>query len=297
MSYYGIESDNALNHFVVVGCEDNTSVQIGSDPELTLNTVETYLWEDRESFTGTRLISNKPLAVFVGARCTFVPKGKGNCDHLYEQIPPTAAWGTNFLTASLATITSRELYRVIASTSVTINCTTFSAAVIYNLPMPGSLREFNTSSGSFCSITSNKPILVMEFSLGNRVNNDVGNPFMMMIVPVEQYLSTYVFTVSSDFSVNYITLYATPENFEPQNIFLNDSSLEDSIWVTVYCSDSDICGYITYSSLDPGDHTLHHTSDSSVVSLSVYGFDDDNSYGYPGGLAVAPVQSKSLVLR
>ena len=55
-----------------------------------------------------------------------------------------------------------------------------------------------------------------------------------------------------------------------------------------------LCGYITYSSLDPGNHTLHHTGDSSVVGLSVYGFDDDNSYGYPKGMSFA--QSKFFVL-
>ena len=155
VSYYGIESDNALNHFVIVGSEDNTSVQIGSNPELTLHTMETYLWEDTDSFTGTRIISNKPLAVFVGARCTFVPKGTGNCDHLYEQIPPTAAWGTNFLTASLATRTSEDLYRVLASqnsSSVTVNCTTFRETTTYDLHMPGFWREINTTSDSFCSI-------------------------------------------------------------------------------------------------------------------------------------------------
>ena len=77
-------------------------MQIGSDPELMLNGMETYLWEDRESFTGTRIISTKPIAVFAGARCTYVPAGRGYCDHLFEQIPPTATWGKNFLTASLA---------------------------------------------------------------------------------------------------------------------------------------------------------------------------------------------------
>ena len=56
---------------MIVGCEDNTHLQIGEN-STELNRMETYFWES-DAFVGTRVVSNKPLAVFVGNPCTFVP--------------------------------------------------------------------------------------------------------------------------------------------------------------------------------------------------------------------------------
>ena len=55
----------------------------------------------------------------------------------------------------------------------------------YNLEVPGAWQEFSTPENSFCSMSSNKPLLVMQFGLGT--TDGVGDPFMMMITPVEQY--------------------------------------------------------------------------------------------------------------
>ena len=137
----------------------------------------------------------------------------------------------------------------------------------------------------------------MQFSQGENVDDLTGDPFMMMIAPVEQYLSNYVFNVVPEFSINYVTIYATPDNFEHQNIFIDDFSLGNrNSWVAVYCSQTEICGYITYWPLQPGHHTLYHTSNfSSYVGMSAYGFDDRNSYGHPGGLKFNQVECKVFV--
>lgn len=71
LSYYGAPT-NRLNHLVIVGCEDDTEVQFGSDAVVKLNTMETYLWES-SNVAGTRIISRKPIAVFVGMFLVHVP--------------------------------------------------------------------------------------------------------------------------------------------------------------------------------------------------------------------------------
>ena len=58
---------------------------------------------------------------------------------------------------------------------------------------------------SYCSITSDKPLLVMQFAVGYE-SDDVGDTFMMMITPVEQYGKQYVLNALQEFSENFITI-------------------------------------------------------------------------------------------
>ena len=285
--YYGLAyaSDiSLLSHFVIVGCENNTVLQIGSEI-VDLNKMETYFWES-DSFTGTRFTSNRPLAVFVGNPCSFVPRDDGYCDHLTEQVPPTALWGKRFMSASFAGRASGELYRILASkasTSVTVNCNRINNT-IYTLAQAGSWIEFSTPTMSYCSITSDKPILVMQFTLGASLDG-IGDPSMIMVPPIKQYKQSYAFNVLPGFLNNSISIFVTPEHYQPQNIFVDNTTLGNSAWNTVYCSRVKICGYVAYANVTPGVHQLHHTDALSRVGLLVYGFDKWRSYGYPGGLS------------
>ena len=290
--YYGLTYDgSSLSHFVVVGCEDNTVVQIGSET-IELNSMETYLWESN-SVTGIRVLSNRPLVLYAGHRCTTVPSSSTACDHLTEQVPPTAIWGTTFITASLAGRASGDLYRILASqnsTSFRVNCSNFDEELTYNLTTSGAWQEISTPANTFCSISSNNPLLVMQFGLGNSHDN-IGDPFAMLITPIEQYSNNYVFNVLPEFSTNYITIYTSPEHFQPQSIFVDDFNLENATWTAVYCSNA-ICGYITNVTLIAGEHQLYHADVASSIGVSAYGFNAFNSYGYPGGLQLEPVQCK-----
>ena len=294
--YYGVSysgGGHGLSHFVIVGCEDRTVFQIGSET-IELNKMETYFWESN-TVTGTRIVSDKPLVVYVGHRCTDIPGSSSACDHITEQVPPTAIWGTNFMSASYAGRNSGDLYRILASQDETIvNFTCTSSNTQIGLSTAGSWYEFTTPDDSFCYISSDKPLLVMQFGLGN-AHDGIGDPFMMMITPVEQYSNNYVFNVLPEFATNYITIYVTPDDYQPQNIFVDDASLENSTWTTINCYNSDVCGYITFVTLTPGEHTLYHSDVSSSVGVSAYGFNSYNSYGYPGGLQLEPVQRKSLL--
>ena len=290
--YYAISytdgASDRLSHILIVSCEDNTMVQIGS-AVVHLNRMQTFFFEDMNDITGTKVVSNRPIVFYPGNRCTNIPTTVQFCDHITEQVPPTAIWGSQFISASFNGRSSGEIYRVLASedsTTVVVICSTFSQLQTYDLSSAGSWQEFSTSAMSFCSIDSNKPLLVMQFSLGNDYDN-IGDPFMMMVTPTEQFSNNYVFNVLPEFSTNYITVAVTPDDFEPRNIHVDDGDLENAVWNTVYCSDTTVCGYVTYVTLNPGEHQLYHSDVSAHIGVSAYGF---NSYGYPGGLELVPVQ-------
>ena len=285
--YYGLTyHDTVYSGFlIIVGCEDSTLVTDGSVTTV-LNKMETLYLKDEVDLSGTKFTSNKPVSFFSGHTCTFVPKGLRYCDHLIEQIPPTAVWGTHFLSASYFTRSSGELYRILTagnSTTVTVNCNTFSQPQTFSLASAGNWTEFMTNDSSFCSIESNNPLLVMEFSLGGLVDRVHGDPFMMMIPSVDQYTNDYVFHSPSEFS-NYITILVTPQYYQPDQVLVDGVSQENANWTPVPCANGSVCGYCGYVTLEPGDHHVWHSDPCAKISVLMYGFVSAASYGQPAGV-------------
>ena len=282
---------------LIVGCEDNTLVTTPSNT-ITLNRLETYLIQSSDS-TGMRVTSTKPVSFFSNQQCTDIPTNIRACDHLTEQIPPTFTWGTSFYAASLLGRSSGELFRIIAaenSTTVRVNCTTFIQVQVYNFSVAGNWQEFQIRPLSFCNIESSAPILVTQFALGYDSDHITGDPFMMMIPPVEQYSNNYVLNALSNFSTNCITIYVAAKYYQPNRIFVDDTSQVSSLWTSVYCSNNLLCGYITRVNLTAGEHRLHHQDPHASIGVSAYGFSYATSYGYPGGLKLTSFQCKFLQL-
>ena len=294
--YYGMTypSPNWPSHILLVGCEDNTVVTTPSTT-FTLNRLETYLLPSSNS-TGMRITSTNPVSFFSNQECTNIPVGVGACDHLTEQIPSTSTWGNSFFAASLLGRTSGEIFRVLTSrdsTTVTVNCTTFTQVQNYTLSTAGTWQEFMIRPLSFCNIESTAPVLLVQFGLGNGIDM-VGDPFMSMIPPVEQYSNRYVLNVLPEFSTNYITIYVATKYYQPDRIFVDGLSQEGTIWTVVYCSNRRLCGYIARVPLTPGEHRLLHRDSNARIGVSAYGFNHANSYGYTGGLELTPVQCKFI---
>ena len=286
--YYGITYPDRRtiysSEILVVGCENNTVVTTPSGT-IVLNQFETYIINSSDT-TGMRITSTKPVALFSNQNCVDIPSSSGSCDHLTEQIPPTSTWGSSFFVASLMSTTSGDIIRIIAaknSTTINVNCTTFTQVRVYSLLDAGKWRELMIPPHSFCNIKSSAPIFIAQFAVGPTTLTE-SDPFMMMIPPVERYSNNYVFNSISGYT-NYITLYVASKYYQPGRIFIDATNQINSEWTTLYCfNSSDICGYIARLNLSAGDHTLFHQDTSVSVGASVYGFRSFDSYGYPAGL-------------
>ena len=298
--YYGTTYDDESerpSQLLFVGCEDNTKINIGSKT-IFLNKMETYLHEVNSDITGTRAVSNKAISFFSGHQCTNIPTRGSLCDQLIEQLPNTATWGSHFLTSSLASRSTGDIYRILASqpsTSVTFTCSTLPQPSTYTLSSAGSWKEITLSSNSYCAIESNNPVLVVQFSLSHSLDQ-VGDPFMMMLPPIGQYINNYNFITLPEFKKNFITIFVAPKHYQPDKIFMDGSSQEEADWTTIYCADSTVCGYTAYISLTAGDHRLYHRDISATIGVSVYGFNATTSYGYPGGLQAVPMQGIYILI-
>ena len=294
--YYGMTFHDGLNperlsQLLIVGCEDNTTVTVASQT-ITLNMMETYLYERDQDLTGTRVVSNNPISFFSGHQCTNVPEDVGACDHLTEQIPNTATWGTRFLTASLAGRNTDDMYRILASqpsTIVTVTCSTQLQSNISNLSSAGDWETIVIpgSNSSYCAIESNKPLLVVQFAMGREIDY-AGDPFMMIIPAIEQYDNDYNIIMPHEFLRQFVTIFVTPEYYQPDMIYIDDVTQEGADWAVINCIDTTICGYATYAELPAGTHRLYHAGFRATIGVSVYGFNVKDSYGYPGGLRLFP---------
>ena len=230
--------------------------------------------------------------MFSGHECTFIPGNFGSCDQIIAQLPNTATWGTRFLTASLAGRNTDDIYRILTSqpsTIVTVTCSTKLQSDVKKLSSAGDWKTIviEGNSSSYCAIESNKPLLVVQFALSYQIDN-TGDPFMMIIPAIEQYSNEYTIFMPPEFSEQFVSLYVTPEFYQPDMIYIDDVSQEGADWAAINCTNTTICGYSTYAELPVGTHQLYHADFRATIGVSVYGFNQTNSYGVPGGPRLFP---------
>ena len=266
--------------------------------QIMLHKYESFLIRQKGDLTGTRVISDKPISFITGHQCTNIPSDLGHCDHLMEQIPPVQNWGKRFATVPLKTRQAYDRFKVVAGenyTTVQIECTRSdgqSGNSTSFILQEGGFKDIDIPSTDYCWIEGDGKIILLQFSVGQEVDNvPFSDPFMAMIPPVEQYSNRYTLATVPDGVQtqtnhdHFINLFIPKYFFQPSKIFLNDRSLEElnvnftaiqSLGVTeVYGAQIEISG---------GVQTLRHVNQFASIGVLIYGFNKYISYGYSGGL-------------
>ncbi len=284
------------SEFAVAASQDNTTLTItpasvttdghaaGTPFTVTLPLGKAYQAQATGDLTGSIVTSDKPVAVFGGHECANIPDATtGYCDHVVEQQPADVAWGEDFLTVPLKTRLNGDTFRILASqagTVVKINGTTVATL---------GAGQFHTQliDGS-SSISASKPVLVAQFSNGTTFDDVTSDPFMMLIPPFEQFQTGYtVSTPASGFVTNEVNIVVPASSVGVVKV---DGTPVPAASYTAIGS-SGFSGAQVDVAL--GSHTV--TGDGDPFGVLVYGFDDADSYGYPGGLSVAPIARATTV--
>ena len=132
-------------------------------------------------------------------------------------------------------------------------------------------------------ITSSKPTLVAQYSNGTTYDGVTSDPFMMLIPPFEQFQSAYtVTTPATGFSANFINLVIPTASIASFTLDGGGIAADQfaAIGTTGFSS--------AQLSVALGSHTLKANAGFGTF---VYGFDQDDSYGYPGGYLLSPIAS------
>ena len=281
--------------------EDETTLEIiPSDPtaggtsannriNVVLDQGETYQVQALLGFsgdlTGSKVSSDKAVALFSGASWTEVPLSCSTRDNLYEQMYPVSTWGKKFLTVP-SKDASFDYFRVLAAEDNTVVYR--DGALIANLN-EGEHVEFRLF-GVPSFIEANKGILVAQFNIGNTCNtlSSLGDPSMILLNSVEQTRDT-------------LTLYSSPfEGIEQNyvNVITRDID-KDSVYLdgnlisNQFQSIAGNTDYV-YASLNvsTGTHTI--TSSGCGVIATAYGYGEFESYAYSAGASFLPLNASPI---
>lgn len=282
--------------FGVVAAYDNTTVtvtpsqttasRVGGVPySFVLHQGRTYQLRNTlvpADLTGTVITADKPIAVFGSHRCANI---HGTfCNHLVEQMPSTDTWGTHFVTVPLATRKNGDTFRIIAAhdnTNVSIN-----GVQIAGLNR-GQFYESLIVQSSY--IVSDQPVMVVQYSNGTSFDGATGDPFMIVVPPLEQYRAAYtVSTVQPNwFLINFVNI-VIPTGAKSL-LQLDGNAVPASSFTDVAGS-----GFSTAQlSVSTGSHRL---VSSVPFGVFVYGFASFDGYGYTGGIALSGVPGGNLTL-
>lgn len=241
VGYTKLASD-LLSHFTIVATEDGTVATItpttatasGRPPgrpfTVNLRKGDVYtvgaLWQSIGpcDLTGSLVVANKPIAVFSGHQCAYVPPKVKSCNHLIEQLPPVPALGKHYYLGKLKE-RSKYTFRVIASEDQT---RVFKNSKLVSVLNAGEhYEELNVVD--HIQVTADKPIMVAQFAQGFENGDNVGDPMMILVSPTQQFMNAYRFATPINGEWNhYINVVAPTESIS--DLRLNGRRIETSLF-------------------------------------------------------------------
>ena len=248
-------------------------VQAGTSVNMTLNKRETLFVSSIRDLTSTHILCDKPVAVFSGHECGNIPANVPSCDHMVEQIPPTATWGREFYTITLA----RNSFKAISlkeNNTIRWICSDSSSELVgsasMELPAAGATAEFEIPSNRLCRFTSDYPVLLVQFSISGEADK-----FMTIIPPVEQYRSSYVLHFFPGVFIrnNFLNIVLlNTAGVATSDTLLNGEPIANT-WTEIQCDgeSNDIqCAHgVQIEGLDSGTISLSHPHpDAQLVGIS-----------------------------
>ncbi len=240
------------------------------------------------SLDGSLVEATQRVGVFSGNQCANIPTSCYACDHIEEQIFGLQRWGTEYVASQLPARTNPPEYAIwhvmagdvattvtfqadVSVTGVPPQPVTLAAGESIELTIQGA----GTVLGDFY-VSGTEAFLVTQYMIGSSCAGNTGDPCMVQAVPIEQFLDSYVVLVPASWVTDKMTLIR-----EPGTTITVDGTNVDT-W-PAWSETGNVAGMfeIVRLQVEDGAHVLEGTSPFGV---QVVGYDDWDSYCYPGGL-------------
>jgi hypothetical protein len=279
-----------------------------------------------EDFTGTVVESDRAIIAYSGSEASDAPYfstlGQRFCcaDHLEEQLDHVRTAGHRFILAVTPNRTDAlvaagaavghsdqdDYFRVVATTDAGARLST-SLATKAEILLPGLGAFYDIASQESFTLTSDNPVSVMSISPSQEaagVPRDLpgGDPSSLIIPPVEQFRSTYVFLTPSEYAFDFVRI-AAPASAK---IAFDGRRLEDLLCTTTGAGSLAMAlgppePYVVYTcqlgfpaidptelapdNFNPGSQNdgVHVIESDRAVGVLVDGFDRFVSYAYAAG--------------
>ncbi len=237
--------------------------------------------------TGTQVQSDKPVAVYSGHVCSFVPYNTWACDHLEEMMLPLETWGKDFVVgrtepqADQGYADEPNIIRIVSGADNNqLQLTPAQPVVGAQITLSkGQWVEFEATG--YFHVSSTDAIMVGQFLVGQNYYTDSldyhGDPAYSLMVPTEQFRNSYTFLAPNSITYNYVNVTKQVGEGGP-TIMLDGAPIPDSAF-------SQPVGSTGYGvARVPIDGTYHTITSTDPFGIVVYGFATYTSYSYPGGL-------------
>lgn len=291
---YG-DAAQGQSQIIVIGTEDNTTITINkpiatvnnntvnADYNVVINKGETYQFQASTSLTatgfdltGTKINSDKPIAVYTGNLCA-IPGGCLYCDNLFEQQRPKNTWGKEYYFAftNKPSITP-DVIRVLGGTNGT-NYTYMNVNFTLNA---GQYRDHDITGAG--SLIADQPVMVTQFLRGAQCSAPPAliDPLLLDVLPKEQYANEYLFATSSyaRYAGGHFATVIVPTG-EEGSLLLNAAPVNPALFNPI-AGTTFSYGHLT---LARGTYYELVSSTAANFGLYVYGYGADESYGYTAG--------------
>jgi len=265
------------------------------------------------STSGSPIVASKPVGVFGGSPCSFLPAGTPYCDLTQQQISPFAQWGTSYALVPFkprieaVTGTPRETVPWMLVGAVDGTVLTYDPSKPPGAPeklTAGQLAVFETDMLVTVKSQDHKhPFHASVYMTGSTHggghlggNRTLGDPDFVNIAPSDQFLDRYVFFTDFTYPETSLTLVRRKIRgvFKPVNLActgevtgwkpLGNAGEFEYAWVSLtrgfmpQTFGASSCGY-----------GRHEATSEGPFSVTVWGIGKDASYGYAGGLGVRPI--------
>lgn len=308
------------SQFTIIASEDNTTIVLnlsvtqttrttGNSRKVILNKGDVYLVQAlvtkqdvNDDLTGSRVISDKPIAIVSGHFRAQVPiiSDVASRDLLAEQLPSIETWGKQIIIPPLtppnitAILNQNDVpqCRILASEDATLVTINNGAPFTLN---SAEFRDVQLTRALVVNAT--KPILCAALDRSSKHDNQSatlhGDPSMIIQPPTEQYLTNYVVINSEPrtqgiplFSEHYISIVVPMEAASTLTIDNQRVQNIQPIPGTTF-------GYSS-TKVSAGAHSAEC---QLPFGITIYGYGPAESYGYTGGMAFERLYVPTIYLR
>ena len=241
--------------------------------------------------TGTRILADKKVNVFGGHECANIPLGTDYCDHIEQQLFPVHTWGTHYIADAFTprNANQKDVWRIVAGADdvqISLNPQVSGPYVLNK----GQWVEFY--SGTSVEVNATGPVLLGHYLQSSNYSGfqtyggcsgdtGIGDPALTLSVPAEQYQTEYIVLTPDAYVQDYVNIIA--KNGTGEQITLDGAPL--SVALTPVGGS----GFgVAQIPVTDGIHTI--LSSGEPFGVTVYGYDCDVSYAYPGGLSLKATQ-------
>jgi gliding motility-associated-like protein len=305
IAYKAFQQGNNIypSELLIVAVKDDTEIEIilsdqtkggrkkGESIKVTLSPGQTYQVQTSlggGDITGTRVVGNKPFALFAGNSWT--PMVCDARDNLLEQMYPISTWGKEFISVLSAQVTL-DVFRIMASENNTTVLVQGAKTDTLKINQ-GQFVEYQKGESTY--ISANKPIAIAQYNVGGSCGGNpsrLGDPSMVLLNSIEQIRDTVTLYNSSfqQITENYLNVVALSADIA--KVTLDGTPLGNIPGVI-----GTVAGNTKYSfariKVNAGSHTL--ISNGCGMSVTAYGYGNAESYAYNGGASFKPINASPL---